>query len=421
MSFMEQTTVAAKRLLCALAARPGARSWAILLALGLLTAPAMAGSTDIANTLAALREIKVDSGETAVPAAARPLLTRLKHQLRDLATAALNADSAAAPDLNGVRARLLAALREQHAIPEKEIVLVPEGYTATLNPYGSIEQIAIQPFGEGPALIGVTVTLGINCGSDTALYLYRRGGSGWEPVLTSEAGDYEAISGAQGAFAYVVSPPDGEGQFFVVTKDVTPWCSSNWQTLRYRVLRPGPTADAPRTLLLDEALAYIGNDSQGELSLQPEGFKLAFEGGQGLDATALVRRHIVTYRVRGDTLARLAPLAETPEAFVDEWLDLPWAEASAWARPTAALHRPHDKFRAWRTDEQHHRLRQFVFDPPACRLAPGRWLVGVEVSTDRNDQAAPSRAQRWYFSVAEKNGQYRLENISRSHPQSCRP
>ena len=42
----------------------------------------------------------------------------------------------------------------------------------------------------------------------------------------------------------------------MVTADVNPWCSSNWQQLRYKVLRPGEDPRHSQVLLDEIPSAY---------------------------------------------------------------------------------------------------------------------------------------------------------------------
>src|SRR5687768_7988903 len=47
--------------------------------------------SSVVSTIAELRQIKTDSYDTSIPLAAKPLLTSLKHQIRDLIHSELNA------------------------------------------------------------------------------------------------------------------------------------------------------------------------------------------------------------------------------------------------------------------------------------------------------------------------------------------
>src|SRR5271157_3484326 len=99
---------------------------------------------DISRTVKALREIKVKDLDTTVPVPARPLLTTLKHQLRDLIQETLNSKLAESADLRGVREALSAESTRQGVVAERpDIVLVRTPWTAFAYTYGNVMEIVI--------------------------------------------------------------------------------------------------------------------------------------------------------------------------------------------------------------------------------------------------------------------------------------
>lgn len=172
------------------------------------------------------------------------------------------------------------------------------------------------------------------CGRDSSIYVYRKHGKQWDLVIVQEANDYTEVSGAQGSFVYAISPPDHQGQWFVVVTDVNPWCTSNWQSLRYKVLRAGPSPTQPQVLLSKRATTYLGQDEPQKISVRKDGFQLAYWGHFALDAGILVRAHVENYLVGVDHVRRVPPFALHPHEFVDEWLELPSAEASEQTEPS---------------------------------------------------------------------------------------
>jgi hypothetical protein len=75
-----------------------------------------------------------------------------------------------------------------------------------------------------------------------------------------------------------------------------------------------------------------------------------FETRQNLDVDALIRDRTAKYEVKGDHVRRLPPFASKPEGFLDEWLSMPWEEASQWIEPPASaeLQKWHEWFRPGR-------------------------------------------------------------------------
>src|SRR5262249_7368468 len=145
--------------------------------------------------------------------------------------------------------------------------------------YGDVYDIRIQQPEAHPDLLAVTTTIGVCCGDDTSFYLFKRENAEWRLVLAQEANDYDEIDGAQGRFTLAISPPDKQGKFFVVTANVNPWCTSNWQSLRYQVLRIGQSAYEPQILLSEKGTIYLAVDNPVyELKVQRNRFFLKFYG-----------------------------------------------------------------------------------------------------------------------------------------------
>src|SRR6185436_15291838 len=67
--------------------------------------------SSIAETSMALRQFRFEEFDTSIPANAQPLLTELKHQLRDLALETLNEDGISSP--SDATLAMIAALHAQ--------------------------------------------------------------------------------------------------------------------------------------------------------------------------------------------------------------------------------------------------------------------------------------------------------------------
>jgi len=130
-----------------------------------------------------------------------------------------------------------------------------------------------------------------------------------------------------------------------VTKNVAPWCSSTWSEIRYQALRPGPDADHPRTLLSKADSIWWGTDRTGDLKVDAKGFDLRWRA-ESMDGDVHNREWIARYEVRDDRVIRVAPIAESPRDFADEWVRLRWPEAKAWTlNATHGLKPLHDALR----------------------------------------------------------------------------
>jgi hypothetical protein len=100
----------------------------------------------------------------------------------------------------------------------------------------------------------------------------------------------------------------------------------------------------------------------------------------------LTRPHIVKYRIDGDVTKRIAPLAELPQDFLDEWLDLPWEEALRWADRAASpdLERVHSALH----NRDGYRAQEILF-VRRCAAAPNRWDIAIETTPSDRETANP--------------------------------
>src|SRR5262249_4595461 len=207
------------------------------------------------------------------------------------------------------------------------------------HPFGRICALEVsQPPGH-PELMAVMVRLSINCGQDSALYIFREMAGVWRLLIGDEGANYESIEDARESLNYSVSPFDTGGGFFVAVATIGPACIGSWRNLWYRVLRPGPEPYEPRAILDKKECIWLGSDPPYTLQARAGGFTLDFFAPRTLDTG--FRRHIVKYQIAGDQAIRVAPLAEFPEDFLDEWSSQPWDEASRWVTKGAAVDLKH--------------------------------------------------------------------------------
>jgi len=373
---------------------------------------------DIAGTVKALRQVKLSGDDTTVPVEIRPLLTKLKHQLRDLITLTLNSPVSKSESLEDVKKTLVAEFEKQGITPDKPDMV--EVWPDKIDPsytYGDIQQVAVRRVDGRPDLIAATTRIGVCCGSDTSLYIYQKTQGAWKLLMAQEATGYKEVNGAQGSFGYAVSPSSTADPFFVVTKNVNPWCTSNWQSIRYHVLRPGTVPYEPKVLLDRTETIYLGSFSEGTIDIQPTDFTIRFEGGQTLDSGVLVRTHVVSYQVQGNEVRRVPPFAKEPAGFVDEWFHLPWEEASKWVAPSmsSTLHALHER---WRTESTF--STEFTYYPSACRIKSGQWQVGIEFEPDEGKRLPAGIPKKIFLNIVEKKSGYFFNGISRSSHPRCR-
>ena len=205
----------------------------------------------LAQTLAQLRVEGVEGYDPRIPVNVRPLLMNLKHGLRDLIRVTLNNTHFQWESPDEITAHSLSTL-QSHNISFRESWEEDARYYT----YDDLEDIQLLQSLQHPNLLIATTRLWVMCGSDTSFYLFQKSGEQWQLVVAQEANNYEEISGAQGAFQYAISPPDVTGDFYIVTANINPWCSSNWQSLRYKAFRVGATPSQPKMLAQGEETIY---------------------------------------------------------------------------------------------------------------------------------------------------------------------
>ncbi len=353
---------------------------------------------------------------TDVPPSAQKLLPQLKAGLREIIGRSINEHySSSAEILHDI---ILSDLKK--AGMEALSRVQREGYyTADGDDFGYLSDVTVRQPERHPDLVAVVTNLTIPCGSDASLYLYRRTGAAWQLILVAESNGYADISGAQGSFQFAISPPDGEGNWFVVTADVDPWCSSNWQQLRYRVLRPGEDLNHSQVLLDEHTTIFLGVDQPYRLTVSPGGFEIRNVAAQGLDDSIMTRVHVQKYEVNGNRVTRIPPLALAPEDFLDEWVALKWESASTWVSGTDAA-----KLQYW-----HGRLSregrekidtEFDFVQP-CKGAQNvsKWQIGLMLEGTGEHDLPGDLPDELFFTITKRDGAFYLESVEKDRAPGC--
>ncbi len=361
----------------------------------------------VAETVHRLAAIRPPNEEipTDVPQAARPLLTQLKHELRNLILNTVND-----PASRGLNTMQLT----QSVLQKLKTAGVQVGGHDQPEYFGGISRLKIvEPSGH-PELRGVTTTVHLSCGSDTSLYILRRQASKWAVIISVESNDYPDISGALGDFGYGISEPDESGKWFLVMKYVQPWCTSRWHSIHCRVLRPGPSPTKPVVPLI----IHVGNvtDEPNTLTVGKHDFTLVNVGGQSLDGAILTRIHVHRYSVSGDRVTRVPPIAVIPQDFVAEWVELPLEEAMRWSDAPAmsGIESWHSRLQEGTTDNDYY-YSEFEFVQP-CSQSPNRWQIGLSIDSEKRQDKLPLEL---FFTVSKRNGAFYMTDISQKRAPGC--
>jgi hypothetical protein len=273
----------------------------------------------------------------------RPLLTDLKHGLRDWIGQLLN-DSGSRNPKDAEKAAIASLMAASVYTDSQD---AEYGSEEDKHPYGWVEELRIEQPKDNSQLLAVTTTIGLNCGNDTSLYVFQRRSAAWELVLAQEANDYADVGGAHGSFQYAISALEPGGGWYVATANINPWCSSMWQAIRFQVLRPGVAPYAPRILLDQNDTIYLGMDEGPNLALEKDRFRLSWFGGS-IAPDVLIRVHVAEFEIGGYSAVRIPPYAVSAQDFIDEWLTLPWEEAEHWTRgKLGEVKYWHDRLHHW--------------------------------------------------------------------------
>lgn len=374
---------------------------ALILCVALLASDAGAGAEPVASesglarTARELRQIAPPE-DTDVPPSVRSLMQSWKGQLRDFIGRELNSGPTRNAPAERIADRLATALAREGVPVDRE----PDPNDAG-GPYGRLVDLAVQRPAGHQHVLAVSLTQGISCGSDTSLYLFEEKDQAWRLAFALEANGYEEVSGALGSFDFRVSPPDPKGGFFLVAADINPWCSSNWQRLRYRAYRLGGDPLRPVPFFEESAGIYLENGFK--LSAAADRFRLDFEGSQSLDLGLLIREYVRAFRVTGTAVERIGPLATDPRGFIHEWLSQPWEVAERWANPSRR-----STLKVW-----HDRLRERLGDLPTefgAMKERGRSRSQIRLDIDP-DPRSPTLPRELYFVVRSRGEDFRMEKI----------
>jgi hypothetical protein len=273
-----------------------------------------------------------------------------------------------------------------------------EGYGAGLD---FTVEIPRSPAG----LLAITARFGIACGEDAMLMIFERRMNGWYEVLRSQSAPYKSVAGGWWSFDYAISPPDAAGKWFVVAKNIAPWCSSTWSEIRYAVLRPSASAAEPRRIFAKADSIWWGSERFGEIKIGVQDFDLRFRA-ESMDDGVHNREWIRRYSVIGDAVRRIAPLAASPRDFADEWIASSWSEAAPWTSPAASV-------RLERVHDQLHGLRFLDYvSQRGCSDGTDRVQIEVEPTDPKHGTA------HYYFLIAGR-ADYTMIDVAREANRAC--
>jgi len=257
--------------------------------------------TSISTIINHLRKINVSSDDPNIPLAAIPLLTEFKHKLRDLILNTINETHMSGKTAFETQRIVLEKLKGIGIkVEDKEDDTIKSDLVEPSYAYGRILRISIYRPASHPDLLVATTTIGISCGEDTSLYLFKERKSQWSLILTQEVNGYNSIDAAQGLFGYGISNDSGK-YFYLVTVNITPWCTSNWQRIRYNVFRITSRSYESKLIISGKDTIYLGVESSPyRLHVKSQSFTLKYYGGDKLNPDGTAPLKTIRYQFKGD-------------------------------------------------------------------------------------------------------------------------
>jgi hypothetical protein len=357
----------------------------------------------------AAMKISEDEGNTEVPPEAIKQIQQFKNSLN----AALHSYFLCPPNLIPENQALERDLYARLAIPappprDKQQTFNESDRGPWTGQYLNEVTIKAKVVLDARKLIAIVTTFGIPYGEDAELDVFAPDSRGrWRPVIDLTSKPYNSIAGAFQAFDYKISPPNSKGDWFAVATHINPWPSSCWQSLFIDAVRPDDLG-MEYQLFHDQQNGYICDDVPPYLrNVTADGFQVRFSIAS-IDESQLSSISLMNYKVEGDEVTRVQPVALNPVNFVDEWVRRTWRDAQGWSSLTnlANLRDEHSKLHRQGVPN----LGDFVAYR-SCGTPPVS-----EVEFTENDGEGPNR----YFLVKKTADNFTMLKVSDHTTASCK-
>lgn len=281
--------------------------------------------------------------------------------------------------------------------------------------YGARLMISVRELNSFPEILGIQAGFGIPCGDDNQLMLFERTGEHWHRVLLWQSGPYKKISGAFGDFFdYVLLPPPVAGKWELAAVHGMPWCTSRFSAFKVDLLQL-MTHGSPQRLLFH----YNGNYNRGvhapTINTSPHGFQLTIET-PSLDLDQFTKTSIYRFRIQGDEVRRIQPIATTPVGFVDSWLQSKWIQAQQWSDPGqfARLQNQHSALEStWKANYPELTYKS----ARSCSDTHDNYQVQLQVTIYQKQRT--DRIKQLYFLIHKTNHAFTMLAISPHANPGC--
>jgi hypothetical protein len=282
--------------------------------------------------LLAIKGTSQDEIDYDVTPATHQLIRAMKDALTTATNEYLQCESGNSADAQTIETALanLIGANAPESVPQS----TSETTTFPDHIFGDDLRISVTHPDSSPQLVAMkaSFTAG-SCGVDTMLLIYAWGGKNWNQMVRWQSNDDSSDWHPFGDFfEFAVLPQKESGRWLLAVAHGFPWCTSRWSGYSLDLIKPAQNSAPLRTLVHKNA-GYVRGDIDPTLKAVPGGFELRLQTGQ-LDLEYMTRLGIYRYRVIGDSLQRVQPIALNGKDFVDEWLQSDWSDAIHWSATT---------------------------------------------------------------------------------------
>jgi hypothetical protein len=297
--------------------------------------------------------------------------------------------------------------------------------------FGNNVSATVSALTDTPQLLEVDLASSEVCGNDTQLLIYEQTNGRWQRALrwSSQFPGDEDTGKSWGDFTLtkvLIPDPAHPEDWRAVFAHGTPWCTSRFSSFGLAVLAPDTETGEARVVWQTER-DYSRGDYDPRLRVSGDTFEfrlLADEMSFNENANAFERLVVYHYRVHGDNVTRLEPLAANSRGFVEEWLSMPWQEAldqssTGGLESLLKIHQQHEKS----TPPNSNEYTSWTAGPVLACAEAGRFQVAFDsqrniivTSKPGGDQDAPVR---YYFQIRQADNGYQMLSASRRPDPSC--
>ncbi len=361
-----------------------------------------------------------DSMETDVPMAVRDAISGFKRALAlqtDAVITRLPSDTTVA----------IAKQRLSRTMPSMAVGKISDDQWRKMGEENSKQPIAGLYGGEltisvkqpNPSLLLVQESFNIACGNDNVLLVYGRESGVWTRILLWQSKPYDSISDAFGdTYETLLLGREHNGHPLLLVLHGTPWCTSTMSGFAMDVIELGDPSHA--TPLWHGEHGYRRADLDPPLRLRStvDGFEIRTSVSAGGDRVA--HKGVMRYAVTADGVHRVEPLAMNGMESVEEWLQLPRAEAAEFADelPGSLTWKMFESF-TYEGKPKGTIMPYPGFGPVrACNDASTHFQV--EVTSEIFDHSEASRPGPTYFvQIREVPNGYRIHAVTDMRDSSC--